>query len=143
MAGNFRSALGTEISRTAVNSAQVNIDMNSCQNLKIARMASEDLSKAWIHNEPNRRFNEFGIQNYDFDTVLVDPPRAGLDADTVELLKRFRRIIYISCNPETMAANIENLKSDYLLSAVALFDQFPYTHHMEAGVVLERSENEG
>jgi tRNA (uracil-5-)-methyltransferase len=140
MAKNFRNALGTEISRTSVTSAQENITLNNCQNLKIARMASEDLSKAWLHNEPNRRFNEFGIQNYDFDTVLVDPPRAGLDDDTVELLKRFRRIIYVSCNPVTMVENISKLQSTYQMTAAALFDQFPYTDHMESGVVLERTE---
>ena len=138
MALNFRQALGTEISRTAVNSAQENIELNHCANLKIARMASEDLSKAWIHNEPNRRFNEFGIASYDFDTILVDPPRAGLDDDTIELIQKFRRIIYVSCNPESMIINIEALKPEYDITACALFDQFPYTHHMEAGVVLER-----
>lgn len=138
LASRFRKALGTEISRTSVKSAQENIELNDCKNLEIARMASEDLSKAWIHNEPSRRFREFGIDQYDFDTILVDPPRAGLDADTVELIKRFRRIIYISCNPESMVENIQGLKQDYCMTASALFDQFPYTHHMEAGVVLER-----
>ncbi len=138
MAQNFRRALGTEISRISVQSAQENIELNQCGNLNIARMASEDLSKAWLHNEPNRRFREFEIDSYDFDTVLVDPPRAGLDTDTVELLKKFRRIVYISCNPESMIENISSLKNDYSMTACALFDQFPYTHHMEAGVILTR-----
>jgi tRNA (uracil-5-)-methyltransferase len=138
LASHFRKALGTEISRTSVKSAQENIELNDAANLSIARMASEDLSKAWIHNEPNRRFREFGIDNFDFDTVLVDPPRAGLDEDTIELIQRFRRVIYVSCNPESMIENIRGLKSSYEMTACALFDQFPYTHHMEAGVVLER-----
>jgi tRNA (uracil-5-)-methyltransferase len=138
MSKNFRKALGTEISRTSVKSAQENIEKNSIGNLKIARMASEDLSKAWIHNEPSKRFNEFEIKEYDFDTILVDPPRAGLDEDTIELIQKFRRIVYVSCNPLTMVANIEALKSTYDITAFALFDQFPYTHHMEAGIVLER-----
>jgi len=140
MAGNFKQALGTEISRTSVKSAQENINLNNRTNLKIARMASEDLSKSWVHNETNRKFEEFGIDDYEFDTVLVDPPRAGLDEDTVELTKRFRRIVYISCNPESMVENIEALKNDYKITAFALFDQFPYTHHMEAGVILERND---
>jgi tRNA (uracil-5-)-methyltransferase len=138
MSGNFRKALGTEISRTSVKCANENITLNKQNNLSIARMASEDLSKAWLHNEPNRRFNEFKISDYDFDTVLVDPPRAGLDKDSVELLKRFPKIVYISCNPETLINNLESLKTDYKITAFALFDQFPYTDHMEAGVVLER-----
>ena len=93
LAQNFRQVLGTEISRTSVKSAQENIALNKTDNVSIARMASEDLSKAWLHNEPNRRFREFRIDDYDFDTILVDPPRAGLDEVTVELLKTFRRII--------------------------------------------------
>ncbi|TCS42591.1 tRNA (uridine(54)-C5)-methyltransferase TrmA [Reinekea marinisedimentorum] len=138
MAENFRRALGTEISRTSVKCANENIELNKRENLKIARMASEDLSKAWLHNEPNRRFNEFGISEYDFDTVLVDPPRAGLDGDSVELLKHFRKIVYVSCNPNTLIENLESLKNEYRITAFAFFDQFPYTDHMEAGVVLER-----
>ncbi|MDN3649637.1 tRNA (uridine(54)-C5)-methyltransferase TrmA [Reinekea marina] len=141
MAQNFRKALGTEISRTSVNSAQENIELNNIENLKIARMASEDLSNCWIKGQQSRRFNEFDIDSYDFDTVLVDPPRAGLDETTIELLKRFRRIVYVSCNPESMVANIESLKDSYNMTASALFDQFPYTHHMEAGVVLERKDS--
>ncbi|MEJ2045291.1 MAG: tRNA (uridine(54)-C5)-methyltransferase TrmA [Reinekea sp.] len=142
MASNFHRALGTEISRTSVQSAQENIELNSCDNLTIARMASEDLSKAWLHNEPNRRFREFDIGSYKFDTILVDPPRAGLDDDTIKLLKKFRRIIYISCNPESMVNNIDALKDNYTIRHCALFDQFPYTHHMEAGVILERDDSQ-
>jgi tRNA (uracil-5-)-methyltransferase len=141
MAQNFRRALGTEISRTSVNSAQENIEINNIRNLKIARMASEDLSNCWLKGQKSRRFNEFEIDSYDFDTVLVDPPRAGLDETTIELLKRFRRIVYVSCNPESMINNILTLKENYKMTACALFDQFPYTHHMEAGVVLERVES--
>lgn len=138
MSRHFNRALGTEISRTSVKSAQENIEVNSCENLQIARMASEDLSKAWLFNEPSRRFREFEIDSYSFGTVLVDPPRAGLDDDTVTLIQKFDRIVYVSCNPESMIDNVSVLQSNYEITACALFDQFPYTHHMEAGVVLQR-----
>lgn len=138
MARQFRRALGTEIARTSVNSAQENIELNHSKNVTIARMASEDLSKAWLHNEPNRRFNEFNIASYDFDTILVDPPRAGLDQDTLKLMQQFDRIVYISCNPTTLIENLAELKSTYKMTSCALFDQFPYTDHMEAGVILEK-----
>ncbi|TXR53550.1 tRNA (uridine(54)-C5)-methyltransferase TrmA [Reinekea thalattae] len=138
LAENFNKALGTEISRTSVKSANENIELNNIQNLKIARMASEDLSKAWLHNEPSRRFNEFSIGDYNFNTVLVDPPRAGLDEDTIKLIQRFDRILYVSCNPNTLIDNLTTLKDEYDITAFALFDQFPYTDHIEAGVVLER-----
>lgn len=137
MAKNFNRALATEISRVSVNSAQFNIEKNNVLNLKIARMASEDLSASWIDGKTSRRFQEFEIDQYQFGTVLVDPPRAGLDSKTLELLSKFDRIVYISCNPETLVENLKALP-DYKMTAAALFDQFPYTHHMEAGVVLQK-----
>lgn len=138
LAGNFRKALGTEISRVSVASAQHNIEANHIANLRIARMSSEDFSNAWLGNTQSRRLREWGVDEYDFTTLLVDPPRAGLDEDTLNLAKRFDRIVYVSCNPETLANNVAQLGADYEIIAAALFDQFPYTHHMEAGLVLHR-----
>lgn len=139
LAENFQRALGTEISRVSVNSAQHNIAVNQIDNLRIARMSSEDFSAAWLGQTQSRRLREWQIDDYNFRTLLVDPPRAGLDADTIALAKRFERIIYISCNPETLAQNVADLGSDYRIEAAALFDQFPYTDHMEAGLVLSRN----
>ena len=50
----------------------------------------------------------------------------------------FPSILYISCNPDTLAANLEALCQTHRPQAFALFDQFPYTDHMECGVLLER-----
>ncbi|HBB77885.1 MAG TPA: tRNA (uridine(54)-C5)-methyltransferase TrmA, partial [Pseudomonas sp.] len=54
------------------------------------------------------------------------------------LTRRFERILYISCNPETLAQNIAQLHDTHRIERCALFDQFPYTHHMESGVLLVR-----
>ena len=64
--------------------------------------------------------------------------RAGLDDGTCALLARFPRIIYISCNPATLARDVEKLKTTHFIHRAAAFDQFPYTHHLEAGVYLVR-----
>jgi len=64
--------------------------------------------------------------------------RAGLDDGTCALLARFPRIIYISCNPVTLARDVEKLKTTHSIHRAAAFDQFPYTHHLEAGVYLIR-----
>ena len=72
------------------------------------------------------------------DTLFVDPPRAGLDATCVELARRFATVVYVSCNPETLARDVALLAATHDVSRLAAFDQFPYTHHLEAGVVLER-----
>jgi tRNA (uracil-5-)-methyltransferase len=61
-----------------------------------------------------------------------------MDLDTCKMVQKYRRILYISCNPETLQDNLETLNETHEITRFALFDQFPYTHHMEAGVMLER-----
>lgn len=140
LARNFNRALGTEISRVSVHSAQHNIEINQVDNLAIARMSSEDFANAWLGHTESRRLHEWGVASYDFKTLLVDPPRAGLDEDTLKLARQFERIVYVSCNPQTLADNVRALSDEFQIDAAALFDQFPYTHHMEAGLVLRRRQ---
>ncbi len=70
--------------------------------------------------------------------MLVDPPRAGLDDATIALIQEYDNIIYISCNPLTLAENLEKLHVTHDLSRVAGFDQFPFTEHIESGVCLRK-----
>lgn len=65
---------------------------------------------------------------------------AGCDADTATLLKEFRNVIYISCNPETLHSNLLELKDSHRIQRFAIFDQFPYTDHIECGVYLCRTD---
>ena len=138
LAQNFDRVLGTEISKSSVKSAQVNIDMNKINNIDIVRMSSEEFSQAMNGERKFRRLADFDLTTYNYDTVLVDPPRAGLDPDSVELVSRFKDIIYISCNPETLRDNLAELVKTHHIVKFALFDQFPYTHHVETGVILTR-----
>lgn len=138
LAENFDRVLGTEISKSSVKSAQVNIAANKLENVDIVRMASEDFSQAMNGERVFRRLEGFDLTSYKYQTVLVDPPRAGLDPDSVELISRFERIIYISCNPETLHDNLIELVKTHKIEHFALFDQFPYTHHIETGVILTR-----
>lgn len=138
LARNFNRVLATEISKTSVASARFNCELNDIQNVTVVRMSAEDFSAVMQGEKESRRAAEAGLDSFDCQTVLVDPPRAGLDDDTLELVRQYSRIIYISCNPETLVANLEKLASTHDVVKNALFDQFPYTHHMEAGVVLER-----
>jgi tRNA (uracil-5-)-methyltransferase len=85
-----------------------------------------------------RRLEGFDLTAYNYDTVLVDPPRAGLDKESVALVSRFNKIIYISCNPNTLKENLLDLTKTHAIEKFALFDQFPYTAHIETGIVLIR-----
>ena len=140
LAGFFRQVLATEISKTSVAAAQWNIAANGCDNLRIARLSAEEFTEAWLDQREFRRLQQAGIRldEHDFGTVLVDPPRAGVDDGTLALLQRFERILYISCNPDTLRANLDVLCQTHAITRFALFDQFPFTHHIECGVALER-----
>ncbi|WP_043527248.1 tRNA (uridine(54)-C5)-methyltransferase TrmA [Litchfieldella xinjiangensis] len=140
LAENFRRVLATEISRTSVASANVNLEANGVNNAHVARMSAEEFSAALKGDKGGRRVAEMSLDDYDFSTVLVDPPRAGLDAASCEQLSGYRRIVYISCNPDTLEENLAQLGTTHEIRRFALFDQFPYTHHCECGVLLERRE---
>ncbi|WP_144174839.1 tRNA (uridine(54)-C5)-methyltransferase TrmA [Pseudomonas sp. Kh13] len=138
LATRVRQVLATEISKTSVNAALSNLDENAVDNVRLVRLSAEELTQALNEVRPFRRLEGIDLKGYEFGTVFVDPPRAGMDPDTCELTRRFERILYISCNPETLAANIAQLQDTHRIERCALFDQFPYTHHMESGVLLVR-----
>lgn len=138
LAEKFRKVLATEISKVSVNSAQENIAANGVENLDIVRLSSEEFTQAIDKVRPFRRLKDFDLDSYDFSTVLVDPPRAGLDADTCAMIARYPRILYISCNPQTQLENLEELTKTHKVERFAIFDQFPYTDHTESAVLLIR-----
>lgn len=138
LATRVRRVLATEISKASVNAALANIADNGAGNIELVRLSAEELTQALNEVRPFRRLAHIDLKSYQFGSIFVDPPRAGMDPDTCELARRFERILYISCNPETLAANIAQLHDTHHIERCALFDQFPYTHHMEAGVLLVR-----
>lgn len=138
LAQNFDRVLGTEISKTSVRSAQVNIAENKLNNINIVRMSSEEFSQAMNGERKFRRLEGFDLTAYNYDTVLVDPPRSGLDPESLELVSRFNKIIYISCNPNTLHDNLATLVKTHKIESFALFDQFPFTEHIETGIILSK-----
>jgi tRNA (uracil-5-)-methyltransferase len=138
MAQNFRRVVATEISKTSVRAAQFNIEANAIDNVDVVRISSEEFSQVLSGAVEKRRTKDLGLESCDFTTVLVDPPRAGLDDDTVKQVQSYDNILYISCNPDTLKTNLETLTQTHVLKRFAIFDQFPYTEHLECGVYLTR-----
>lgn len=136
LASNFRNVLATEISTSSVNSAQYNIEKNNVGNLKIIRMSAEEFTQAMNGVREFYRLREIDLKSYDCNTIFVDPPRAGLDQATLEMVQGYERILYISCNPHTLAQNLQQLNQTHRIERAALFDQFPYTDHIESGIWL-------
>ena len=137
---HFRQVLATEVSKTSVQAAQWNIQANARPNVRIARLSAEEYTQAMQGERSFRRLREqeISLADHDFSTVLVDPPRAGVDDATLALLQRFPNIVYISCNPHTLRANLETLCRTHRIVRRALFDQFPFTPHIESSVLLVR-----
>ncbi|MCT6885698.1 MAG: tRNA (uridine(54)-C5)-methyltransferase TrmA [Gilliamella apis] len=139
LAQNFRKVLATEIAKASVYSAQHNIKINNIDNLIIARLSAEEFTSAIKKERQFNRLQGINLDDYQCQTVLVDPPRAGLDDNTLEIIQSYQRIIYISCNPNTLKNNLEQLTKTHHIEHFAMFDQFPYTDHIETGIVLRKN----
>ncbi len=138
LAGHFTRVLATEVAKTSVKSALYNLQINNVNNVAIVRLASEELCQALDKIRRFRRLRDINIDSYNFTTVFVDPPRAGLDCHTIEMVTKFDNILYISCNQETLKSNLESISKTHKIQRFAAFDQFPYTPHLECGVLLQR-----
>lgn len=136
----FDKVMATEISKTSIKSAKLNCELNDIQNIKFIRMSSEEFVEAKNNvREFTRLKNEdVKFDDYNFSTIFVDPPRAGLDDTTRALAKEFNQIIYISCNPETLYRDLKELTKTHIIKHFALFDQFAFSEHIECGVILDK-----
>ena len=74
------------------------------------------------------------------DTIIVDPPRSGLDKTSLKTIIAFKptKIIYISCDPITLARDLKELLNFYEIKTLKGFDMFSYTYHVECVTVLCR-----
>jgi tRNA (uracil-5-)-methyltransferase len=144
LASNFHNVIATEISKASVVLAHKTFKANNITNIKVARLSSEEFTEAYHNKREFQRLRNEGINNlndYNITTVLVDPPRAGLDINTCQLIAKFNKILYISCNPETLARDLRILTKTHDILKCAAFDQFPYTHHLECGIYLEKKSD--
>ena len=132
----FDKVLATEISKGSIKAALENCALNGVENITFARLASEEMTEALNGVRIFNRLQHIDLPSYNFSTVLVDPPRAGLDAGTIELISNIENIIYISCNPQTLARDLETLTKTHKVVNAAIYDQFPHTTHVESGLFL-------
>lgn len=137
LASNFGKVLATEVAKSGIAAASYNCDANQITNVTLARLSSEEICQALERVRPFRRLAQVNLDSYEFSTLFVDPPRAGLDDTTRRLAQRFKAVVYVSCNPDTLARDLDALKNSHQVADFALFDQFPYTEHRECGVILQ------
>ncbi|MFT7860050.1 MAG: tRNA (uridine(54)-C5)-methyltransferase TrmA [Sulfurimonas sp.] len=132
----FDKVLATEISKSSIKAAKRNMELNDVSNIEFVRMSVEEFVDALKGVREFNRMKHIDIDDYALNSVFVDPPRSGMDEFTSKFCTKFDTIVYISCNPETLVRDLEILTQTHSVESMALFDQFPYTHHAEMGVKL-------
>ena len=136
----FSKVLCTENSRPSIKALEINMKDNCISNVAFGRLSGIETLEALNRKREFTRLQHVNLQDYKIDTLFLDPPRSGLDSLTVDLIKEidFQKLIYLSCNFQSLKSNILDLLSTYQVEKAAFFDQFPYTDHMETGVILKR-----
>ena len=134
----FNQVLATEVSKTSVQAAHFNLEENNIDNVALVRMSSDEISAALARERVFNRMAGIDLDRYRFSTLFVDPPRSGLDAPTLALAAGFEHVLYVSCGQQSLLENVAALQATHFIVAAAAFDQFPYTHHLECGLLLTR-----
>ncbi|HEU6443430.1 MAG TPA: 23S rRNA (uracil(1939)-C(5))-methyltransferase RlmD [Gaiellaceae bacterium] len=130
MASKALTVWGVDVSEESIACALENADLNGLANA------------AFFAGDVGQAVEELRDRSGDPDVVVVDPPRAGLSSKAVRRLGRIGapRIVYVSCNPTTLAGNLKQLREDwgYELKRARPVDMFPHTPHVECVALLER-----
>ena len=118
-----KSLVGVEINESAIHDANINKDLNSIGNCKFICGDSGKVLKGLDKN---------------FDVVIVDPPRSGLSELSINevISVGAKRVIYVSCDPVTLARDLNIFKEFYDIKEISLFDLFPNTNHVESVCLL-------
>src|SRR6266487_2141658 len=128
LAAKALTVWGVEVSEESVACALENAELNGISNAAFFAGETAD-AVAELHDRAG-----------DPDVIVVDPPRAGLSNKAVRRLGRLEtpRIVYVSCNPTTLAGNVKELAASwgYTLERVRPVDMFPHTPHVESGSLL-------
>ncbi len=129
LARHVRSVLGIEINPEAIEMARVNAGLNRIDN---ADFLAGDVRKLLVELSQSER---------KFDTIIADPPRAGMETKAIQRIVRLKadKIVAVSCNPATLARDLDLFAgAGYIAQRVTPVDMFPQTAHIEAVVTLLR-----
>ncbi|MDD2390827.1 MAG: 23S rRNA (uracil(1939)-C(5))-methyltransferase RlmD [Desulfobacterales bacterium] len=125
LSDNAKEVIGMEIIQSAIDDAEVNCRMNGISNCRFILGDIKD-SLPMVNVTP--------------DVMIIDPPRVGMHKDVVKQVLAMApdRIVYVSCNPATMARDICMIKDNYRVLEIQPVDMFPHTYHIESVARLER-----
>ncbi len=118
-----KEVIGVEIVENAILNAIYNAKINKCNNVKFILNDVQDA---------------VGKINKKFDKIIIDPPRSGLTKKTIDIILDIcpKKIIYVSCDPNTLVRDILLLKDKYRIEKSYILDMFSYSYHVESIVIL-------
>ena len=121
-----KKVIGIEVVKDAVKDAKNNLVLNNINNVDFICGKVED------------KINT--LKKYNIDIIVMDPPRSGSDKKSLKTLLELnpKKIIYISCNPVTLARDINILSEKYEVKDISAYDMFPQTYHVETVCIMER-----
>jgi len=134
IADQVKKVVGVELIPQAIKDAKVNCRINSIENCHFIQGDLKDNL-----TDPQEIVGKFGKPS----VVIIDPPRSGLHPKLPDRILQLKpdRIIYVSCNPATLARDLGMLcRGDFKIVSVQPVDMFPHTAHCEVVVLLEKSE---
>ena len=119
------SVVGVEVESSSIKSANICKKLNGISNIEFIEGKVED------------KIDLFK----DINSIIVDPPRSGLDVHTIDIIKKLnpKSIVYVSCDPATLARDLNILKEKYNILEVHPVDMFPNTYHVETVCILKRN----
>ncbi len=125
LASRARQVIGMEINESAVADAYKNCELNRIGNCRFMRGDIRDMLPV-IHEKP--------------DVLILDPPRAGMHKDVLACVLSMapEKIVYVSCNPATLARDLGQMIGHYRIQEIQPVDMFPHTYHIEAVAKLVR-----
>lgn len=128
LAKNAEEVRGIDVNEEGIKDAKQFANINNIDNIK------------FYNGNILPHLDQFEKEGFIPDIVVVDPPRKGLDLKLINYFqkKKIKRIVYVSCNPATLAKNINHLQKNYIVKYVQPIDMFPNTANVECVVCLER-----
>jgi len=125
--------VAVELNKELCKSANENLCLNNINNVKVVQCDSAKFAKTILKN----KYYMINDSKIEFNIVLVDPPRGGLDPNTLKLIVHYDYIIYISCNPLNLIRDLADIVETHDITNFAVFDHFAYTDHVECGIFLK------
>ncbi len=135
-------SIGLYLSKYVNEVRGIDINKENIANAKAFALENNIINTKFYSDKILTKLHDFEKEGFTADVCIVDPPRKGLELQLINYFQKSEidRIIYVSCNPSTLAKNINHLKNYYDVEYVQPLDMFPNTSNIESITILKRKQ---